>query len=335
MSPGEVLKSQPVAGPEVLEIRGLVTSVAGPIGRVPVVNGVSLAVAKGTTVGMVGESGSGKTMTALSVMKLLPAGATIASGQILLEGRDIVPLREADMRRVRGSRVSMIFQDPMTSLTPTMTVGRQVAEAVRLHAGLNRHQVGERVLELLDLVGLAEPSRRLRSYPHQLSGGQRQRVMIAIALAADPPVLLADEPTTALDVTIQAQILDLLDDLQRRLGMALVLISHDLGVVAGRADRVVVMYAGRVVEEGPTTELFRSCRHPYTEALLASMPESAGRAGRLYSIPGAPPEMGGLSRGCPFEPRCRYSTGICRSEEPVLGPWASEDRRVACHHPVS
>ena len=243
------------------------------------IDGVSLTVNPGECLGIVGESGSGKTMTALSIMRLLPSGGEVVGGRIVVDGVDVAVLPESEMEQVRGNQIGMIFQDPLTSLNPTMTIGDQIAESVRLHRGASKQQALARAVEVLGLVGMPKPSERVSNYPHQLSGGMRQRVMIAMALACEPKLLIADEPTTALDVTIQKQILELIDSLRQRLKMAVILVTHDLGVIAGRADRVAVMYAGRIVETAPTDVLFKRPRHPYTEALFEALPEKAGRGG--------------------------------------------------------
>ena len=256
-----------------LEVDDLTTRIKLRRGTVHAVDGLSFEVEAGETVGIVGESGCGKTMAAMSIMRLLPRGGFIASGEIRLEGKDLVKLTDPEIRKVRGNEIGMVFQDPMNSLNPTMMIGKQIAEAVRIHRDVSKSAAMDRAAEVLDMVGLPRPRERLRYYPHQLSGGLRQRVMIAIALACDPKLLIADEPTTALDVTIQAQILSLLDRIKRELGMGIVLITHDMGVIAGRADRVLVMYAGRKVETAETVDLFKNVRHPYTEALLASIPQ--------------------------------------------------------------
>ncbi|MDA8292567.1 MAG: ABC transporter ATP-binding protein [Actinomycetota bacterium] len=317
------------------------------------VDGVSFSVGAGECVGLVGESGCGKSTTGLSIMKLLPSVGHVTAGTVRLAGRDLASIDERTMREVRGNDMAMIFQDPMTSLNPTWTIGRQIAEVVRLHRDVTRPQALERALEVLDLVGMPQPSERLRYYPHQLSGGLRQRVMIAMALACEPTLLIADEPTTALDVTIQAQILDLIDDLRERLKMAVVLITHDMGVIAARTDRVMVMYAGKIVEGAATGELFRSMRHPYAEALLQSIPRlDQDRSARLATIPGLPPDLSKTIVGCRFAPRCRYADDRCRREEPLLapagptvgisgpatGPGAAPDldgsHDFACFHPI-
>jgi len=318
-----------------LEIEGLRTFIRLRSGTVRAVDGVSFAVEAGETVGLVGESGCGKTMTGLSIMGLLPPRGFIAEGAIRFGGTDLAGLGEPGLRQVRGNDIGMVFQDPMTSLNPTMTIGNQIAEVVRRHRGASKAAAMARAEEVLALVGMPRPAERLGYYPHQLSGGLRQRVMIGIALACEPKLLIADEPTTALDVTIQAQILALLDGLKARLGMAVLLITHDLGVIAGRADRVLVMYAGKIAEEAATADLFARTRHPYTEALLASIPHLDQPASQpLYSIPGLPPDLTRPPAGCRFAPRCRFATAECEASEPVLG---GPDPRhpYACFHPVS
>lgn len=318
----------------VLEIVNLRTHIKQRRSVVQAVDGVSLQVAAGETVGLVGESGCGKTMTGLSVLRLLPPGGEIVDGSIQVDGQEIVGASGQTLRELRGNVVSMIFQDPMTSLNPTMTIGEQIAESVRLHHGASRAAAQNRAAEVLDLVGMPRPKERLAYFPHQLSGGLRQRVVIAMALACEPKVLIADEPTTALDVTIQAQILELLDRLKSELGMGMLLITHDMGVIAGRADRVMVMYAGRIVEESDTIELFDHMHHPYSEALLASIPQPGRRSERnLYSIPGSPPDLSQPPSWCRFEPRCRYATDRCREEDPPLS--GADSHRFACFHPVN
>ena len=321
------------AAPPLLEIEALRTHIRMRHSTVRAVDGVSLTVREGETVGLVGESGCGKSLTALSVMRLLPPGGSIVGGSVRLAGRELATLPEAAMRRVRGNEVAMIYQDPMTSLDPTMTIGDQIAEPVRTHRGASRKAALERAAEVLELVGMPKPGERLRAFPHQLSGGLRQRVMIAMALACEPKLIIADEPTTALDVTIQAQILALLDDLKERLGMGLLLITHDMGVIAGRASRVMVMYAGRVVEATDARTLFGGMRHPYTEALLESIPSlTGGRRGALYSIPGLPPDLSDPPACCRFSPRCRYAQERCRTEEPPLD--GTPGHLFACFFPV-
>jgi peptide/nickel transport system ATP-binding protein len=317
-----------------LEIEDLRTQIKLREGTVHAVDGVSLYVEPGETLGIVGESGCGKTMTALSIMGLLPVGGHIVDGSIHLDGVRINGLSDEQMRKIRGNEIGMIFQDPLTSLNPTMTVGRQIAEVVRLHREASREQSMERAAEVLGLVGLPRPKERLNEYPHQFSGGMRQRVMIAMALACEPKLLIADEPTTALDVTIQKQILELIDDLRKRLGMSVILVTHDLGVIAGRADRVAVMYAGKIAETTSTVTLFANPRHPYTQALFQALPDKAAEAGeRLYSIPGAPPDLTHPPKACRFAPRCRYAQEHCREEEPrLLGETVGHT--FACFYPV-
>jgi oligopeptide/dipeptide ABC transporter ATP-binding protein len=322
------------AAASVLEIDGLRTFIRQRSGVVRAVDGVSFTIEPGETVGLVGESGCGKTMTGLSIMGLLPNGGFIAEGAIRFGGADLATIGEAGLRRIRGNEIGIVFQDPMTSLNPTMTIGHQIAEVVREHRGVSKADAMARAEEVLALVGMPRPAERLGYYPHQLSGGLRQRVMIGIALACEPKLLIADEPTTALDVTIQDQILVLLDELKERLGMAVLLITHDLGVIAGRADRVLVMYAGEIVEKAATGELFRQTRHPYTAALLASIPKLDQPTSRqLYSIPGLPPDLASPPAGCRFAARCRYATQECLDSEPELGG-PDPAHPYACFHPV-
>jgi peptide/nickel transport system ATP-binding protein len=317
-----------------LQISDLHTVVRGRRRAVRAVDGVSLEVAEGEVLGIVGESGSGKTMTAMSVLRLLPAGGSVTSGTVRFDGQDLRGMSDGEIRKVRGDRIGVVFQDPLSSLNPTMSVGDQVAEAVLLHRKVSRARAMERAVEVLGLVGLPEPRQRIRDFPHQLSGGMRQRVMIAIALACEPRLLIADEPTTALDVTIQQQILGLLDQLRRQLGMSVILVTHDLGVIAGHTDRVAVMYAGRVVETASTEELFGRARHPYTVALFDALPERAARsATRLRTIPGMPPDLSAPLTGCPFAPRCRNAADRCRAEEPALTD-AGDGHSFACFFPV-
>jgi peptide/nickel transport system ATP-binding protein len=321
-------------GTPLLEVRGLRTDIRLKRSTVHAVDGVDLTVRAGETLGLVGESGCGKTMTALSVIRLLPAGGEVVAGSIRLDGVDVLGLDEAELRQVRGNTVGMIFQDPLTSLNPSMTIGRQISEAVLLHRRVGRAAARRRTVEVLDLVGIAHASRRLHDYPHQFSGGMRQRVMIAIALACEPKLLIADEPTTALDVTIQAQILELIDRLRRDLGMAVILVTHDLGVIAGRADRVAVMYAGRVVEQATATTLFDHPRHRYTEALFRALPERAVESrDPLYTIPGLPPDLTRTVTECRFAPRCRFAQDDCRTTDPPLVP-QPDGSEHACLHPV-
>ena len=313
-----------------LAVEDLAVEFRAERGALRAVDGVSFAIAAGRTLGLVGESGCGKSATALALLRLVPrAAGRISSGRILYRGRDLVGLAESAMRAVRGNEISMIFQEPMTSLNPVLTVGSQIAEAIRRHRTVSRRAALDEAAAMLDLVRIAEPRRRLADYPHLLSGGMRQRVMIAMALCCRPSLLIADEPTTALDVTIQAQILDLLADLKARLGMALLLITHDLGIVAEQADEVAVMYAGRIVERAAPARLFARPAHPYTEGLLASVP---GRAenGRLQAIPGSVPSPADLPSGCRFRDRCRRAAAICAEREPALV--AIEPAHVvACH----
>jgi oligopeptide/dipeptide ABC transporter ATP-binding protein len=274
-------------------------------------------------------------MTGMSIIQLLPSGGYIASGSIKLAGKELVGMPEDQMRHIRGNDVAVIFQDPMTSLNPTMQVGSQIAEAVRIHRHASKTEALQRAEEVLGLVGMPRPKERLKDYPHQLSGGLRQRVMIAMALSCEPKLLIADEPTTALDVTIQLQILELLYELKQRLKMAVLLITHDMGVIAGRADRVMVMYAGKIVESAQTVELFDHTRHPYTEALLASIPRMDQREDTaLYTIPGLPPDLANPPAWCRFQPRCRYATAVCGEQEPEL-KGDSPEHEFACFNPVS
>jgi peptide/nickel transport system ATP-binding protein len=291
-------------------------------GEARAVDGVSFTLEAGRVLGLVGESGCGKSMTALSLMRLVPPPGRIVSGRVLLDGRDLLALDAREMRAVRGAGLAMIFQEPMTSLNPVFTVGSQIAEAVRLHRGVGRREAWERATELLAEVGIADPARRARDYPHQLSGGMRQRVMIAIAISCEPRVLIADEPTTALDVTIQAEILELLGTLRARRGMGLLLITHDLGVVAEQADEVAIMYAGRIVERAPVLEIFDRPLHPYTQALFRSMPGLGGRHERLEAIPGQVPDLLDLPSGCSFRDRCPLAIADCAALVPPLEPKA-------------
>ncbi len=320
----------------VLEVDGLTTEFRLKHSNVVAVDDISFHVDEGECVGVVGESGCGKTTSGLSVMRLLPPVGHITSGSVRLLGRDLAPLSESEMCLVRGNDIGMIFQDPLTSLNPTMTIGRQIAESVRLHRGASKAEARARALEVLDLVDMPRPRERLDSYPHQLSGGLRQRVMIAIALACEPKLLIADEPTTALDVTIQAQILDLIDSLRRELRMAVVLITHDMGVIAGRTDRVLVMYAGKIVEEASTLEMFTSMRHRYSEALLASVPKVDQDASvPLRSIAGLPPDLSKPLHHCRFAPRCRFAHDNCwELEPPLVRIGGSPTHLAACFYPV-
>ncbi len=319
----------------VLRIRGLRTTFRTAAGVFPAVDGVDLEVGKGETLGIVGESGCGKSVTALSILRLLPEPpASIEAGEILFQGRDLLALPLDELRAIRGSRVAMIFQEPMTSLNPVLSAGDQIEEVLEVHTQLDRKARRARVIELLALVGLPSPERRLRDYPHQLSGGMRQRVMIAMALACDPDVLIADEPTTALDVTIQAQILELIDTLKQRFQMAVLLITHDLGLVAEWAQKIAVLYAGRVVESGPVEQIFRSPRHPYTQGLLLAMPGGArARRTPLHVIPGIVPDLIARPSGCSFRERCPRADSVCERLDPKLES-AGAEVSVACHHPL-
>jgi len=317
---------------ELLVIDDLVTEIRQRRTTVRAVDGVSLSVARGETLGVVGESGCGKTMTALSIVQLLPAGGVIARGSVKLDGEELVGAGESRMRAVRGSKIGFVFQDPMTSLNPSKTIGWQIAESLIIHKAASKAVARRRALEVLDLVKIPAAAERLNDYPHQLSGGMRQRVMIAIALANSPELLIADEPTTALDVTIQAQILSLLDELKSTLNMGLILVTHDLGVVAGRADRVMVMYAGRVVESTDTGRLFREMRHPYTFSLFASIPRIGDdREQVLPSIPGLPPDLAHPPSGCRFAERCSFAQDRCRTDDPAL---TGDEHQFACWFPV-
>jgi len=309
----------------VLDIRNLQTSFFTEAGEVRAVDRVSFQVRRGKTLGIVGESGCGKSVTSLSIMRLVPEPpGKIAGGEILYRGKDLLKLSPPEMRKIRGDEISMIFQEPMTSLNPVFTIGNQICEAIELHQGLKPKEARARAIEMLKLVGIPAAEERIDEYPHQLSGGMRQRVMIAMALSCTPNVLIADEPTTALDVTIQAQILELLRELQKKLGMAIILITHDLGVVAEVADEVAVMYAGKVVEQGSVRDIFKNPKHPYTRGLLNSIPtlsrDPTGKVkkDRLETIPGIVPNLLQLPKGCRFQERCQWASDRCRGEEPEL-----------------
>ena len=328
-----VVGLRPAPTGALLEITDLQTEIVTRDGRIRPVDGVCLTIRPGETLGLVGESGSGKTMTAMSILRLLPPGGGITGGSVKFGGRELTGLPEPEMRRLRGSDIGMIFQDPMTCLNPTRTIGSQLIEAYRIHRGGSLRAARTRAREVLGLVGMPRPGERLGDYPHQLSGGMRQRVMIALALVCEPALLIADEPTTALDVSIQAQILTLLDDLKARLSMGILLVTHDLGVIAGHADRVAVMYGGRVVEQASALDLFADPRHRYTEALFESMPTLELDSRRsLAAIPGTPPRLSGLPAMCRFAPRCRFATDICRIEDPQLVD-STPDHSYACFHP--
>ena len=316
-----------------LDIRGLKTHFKTDDGWLHAVDGVDIAIEAGQTVCVVGESGCGKSVTAKTVMKLIdmPPGKIVA-GQVLWQGRDLVPLGQDEMRKIRAKEIAIIFQEPMTSLNPVYTVGEQIAESIRLHEGLGRKEAMDRAVEMLKLVNIPTPERRVKDYPHQFSGGMRQRVMIAIALACNPKLLIADEPTTALDVTIQAQILDLMVELKERLGMAIMLITHAMGVVAETAQRVVVMYAGKVVEEASVEDLFARPRHPYTQGLIRSIPRidlAATHKVRLETIGGTVPKLINPAEGCRFADRCKHAMPACRMATPALVE-ATPGHKVAC-----
>ncbi|GIK82464.1 MAG: ABC transporter ATP-binding protein [Alphaproteobacteria bacterium] len=315
-------------GTPVLEVRDLSVAFPHADGERRVVAGVSYAIAPGRTLGVVGESGCGKSMTALALMGLVPAPGRVA-GAVRFEGRDVIGQPEARWRALRGARIAMVFQEPMTSLNPVMPVGRQIAEALVLHEGRGWAAAGRRAVELLEAVRIPAPRERARSYPHELSGGMRQRAMIAMALACRPALLIADEPTTALDVTIQAQILDLILDLQGEIGMAVQFISHNLAVISEVADEIVVMYAGRIVEQAPAAALFASPHHPYTRGLIATLPDPTRRAARLPVIPGSVASLAADAAGCRFADRCLLADAGCRAREPALAPVAP-GHRVAC-----
>jgi oligopeptide transport system ATP-binding protein len=299
-----------------LQVKNLCTSFNVDSGEVRAVNGISFNLEKGKVLGIVGESGSGKSVTAYSIMRILVEPGRITDGQILYNGEDIVKYSEKQMREFRGKRVSIIFQDPMTSLNPVYTIGNQLREAILLHTDRNREQANARALEMLRLVGVNEPEKRLKQYPHELSGGMRQRVMIAMALACEPDILIADEPTTALDVTIQAQILELMQSLQKKLGMAIIMITHDLGVIADMCDEIIVMYAGRICERGTADEIFYNPRHEYTKGLLRSIPRLDTGHTRLIPIAGSPVDLTNMPKGCAFASRCDNCMKICLSELP-------------------
>jgi oligopeptide/dipeptide ABC transporter ATP-binding protein len=315
-----------------VDIRDLCTWFHSDEGDAKAVDGVTYTIPTGRTLGLVGESGCGKSVTALSIMRLVPSPpGRIARGEILFEGRDLLRLSEAEMRRIRGNDISMIFQEPMTSLNPVFTCGNQITEVLTLHQGLSKREALERAIEMLAKVGIASPEQRVHEYPHQLSGGQKQRVMIAMALACNPKLLIADEPTTALDVTIQAQILDLLRALQDEFHMAILLITHDLGVIAEMAERVAVMYAGKIAELADAGELFGDPKHPYTQGLFGSLPKLGTKGERLNVIPGVVPNPIDFPSGCKFHPRCPHAFDRCTVEEPELRPVGAEGHIAACH----
>ncbi len=316
-----------------LQIKNLETHFFTPEGVVKAVNGVSYDVQPGETLGLVGESGSGKTVSALSLMRLIPnPPGKIVGGEIIFDGESLLEVDDSRMREIRGNEIAMVFQEPMTSLNPVLTIGRQLTEALELHRKMSGKEASARAVELLHMVGIPAAAERLGDYPHQFSGGMRQRVMIAMALSCDPKLLLADEPTTALDVTIQAQVLEVMSRLSRELGTAVIVITHNLGVVARYADRVNVMYGGRIVESGSAEEIYHNPRHAYTLGLLESVPRLDARTGRLIPIEGSPPDLTNLPPGCSFEPRCRFATDQCREERPELVEYSS-GHTMACWHP--
>ncbi|MBI4854332.1 MAG: ABC transporter ATP-binding protein [Acidobacteria bacterium] len=302
----------------ILSVRNLQTYFYGDGSVVKAVDGVSFELKKGETLGIVGESGSGKSVTSLSILRLIayPPGKIIG-GEVVFDNKDLMKLSESEIRRIRGKRIAMIFQDPMTSLNPFMTIGAQLKEITELHEGLSSSQARKKAIEMLELVGISDASRRIDDYPHQFSGGMRQRVMIAMALSCKPELLIADEPTTALDVTIQAQILELIKGLKEKIGTSVILITHDLGIVAGMTDHIAVMYAGKIVEYAPTEELFSTPHHPYTKGLLKSVPDPMTDQKQLFQIPGLPPDLSRLPKGCPFSPRCSNVKAECQEFPPI------------------
>lgn len=319
--------------PALLEIAGLSVAFKGHVGAMRIVEDVNLTLRRGECVGVVGESGSGKTLSFMAALGLLGRNAEVG-GQVLYEGRQILGLGERQLQAIRGRKIGMIFQDPQSALNPVRTIGTQLSEVIRLHLGLGRRAVVERAIELLALVGIPAPRQRLGSYPHEMSGGMCQRVMIAIALASEPELLIADEPTTALDATVQLQVLELLKTIQQRTGMGMVLITHDLGVVAEVCDRVNIMYAGRIVESHAVPEVFDGPLHPYTAALISCLPSIDGQGAAPASIEGEVPVAGNYPVGCAFHPRCSHASQTCGRELPVTAEWVGSGTQVACHHPL-
>ena len=319
-------------GDHLLEVSGLKMYFYTRDGVVKAVDGVSFVLDKGETLGVVGESGSGKSVTALTMMRLTPMPpGKVEAGDAKFKGRSLITMKEEEIRKIRGNEIAMIFQDPMTSLNPVYKIGRQIAEPLVIHKGMSKKNALLRAIELLRLVGIPNPEQRVKDYPHQFSGGMRQRIMIAIALALDPEIIIADEPTTALDVTVQAQVMQLLADLQAESKMGLILITHDLGVVADVADKIAVMYAGRLIEQAPALDLYASPAHPYTERLLAAIPRVDLKGQELYTIKGIPPNLTDIPDGCSFHPRCPYAEKpICYEQVPALED-VSDGRRSACH----
>jgi oligopeptide transport system ATP-binding protein len=315
----------------ILEVHDLRTYFETEDGVVKAVDGIGFELKRGETLGIVGESGSGKSVTNLSILRLIPTPpGRIASGEIIFDGLDILSLSQEEIRRIRGKRIAMIFQDPMTSLNPFLRISKQLMELTQLHLGYSKDQAYEHAIKMLDMVGIPDARSRVDSYPHEFSGGMRQRVMIAMALSCEPELLIADEPTTALDVTIQAQILELIKKLKQETGTSVILITHDLGVVAGMTDHIIVMYAGKVFEQAPTRELFKCSGNPYTKGLLRSVPDPTAEQGALYQIPGLPPDVAHLPPGCPFEPRCERAEDICKKEFPPFVQLTA-DHHSLCH----
>jgi len=324
------MNQKPTNSRKILEVENLVTRFDVPDGVVYAVNGISFDLKVGETLGIVGESGAGKSVTMLSVMSLIPTPpGRIAQGTAIFDGRDLLQMEPRDLWRVRGAQIGLITQDPMTSLNPVLTIGRQLTETLIVHLGISKQEARDRAIELMRIVGIPMAASRMKDYPHQFSGGMRQRVIIAMALSCSPKILIADEPTTALDVTIQAQIINLVKQLREELGMAVIWITHDLGVVAGIADRVIVMYAGFIVEEALVDELYENPKHPYTRGLLSSLPKLDGQRSKLISIEGTPPDMLIAPRGCPFAPRCQYAFEKCSDENPMLMQ-VGNNHRMAC-----
>ena len=331
LDPADDLKNQPVPeGSHLLEVDDLKMYFHTQDGVVKAVDGVSYTLDRGETLGVVGESGSGKSVTHMTIMGLIemPPGK-IEDGDIRYRGHSLLEMSEEEMQHIRGNDIAMIFQDPMTSLNPVYTIGRQLGEGLRLHRGYSKEQALQRAVELLDMVGIPNPEQRVKDYPHQFSGGMRQRVMIAMALACDPDILIADEPTTALDVTIQAQILALMEDIRNKRNTGILMITHDLGVVAETCSRVIVMYAGNIVEEAPVKELFSNPQHPYTQGLIESVPKLGRRVHRLPSIPGSVPDLAAMPSGCRFAPRCKYAQASCSEALPKLVK-VTENHYAAC-----
>jgi oligopeptide transport system ATP-binding protein len=324
---------RPASGELLLEVEHLSVDFKTEAGVVHAVDDVSLTLRGGETLAIIGESGSGKSVTAQAIMGIVPSPpGTVTAGAMRFRGQELSTLTNTERRRIRGQRIAMIFQDPLTSLNPVYSVGFQIGEMFRIHRGMSRSKAKERSIELMEFVKIPEARRRVNDYPHQFSGGMRQRVMIAMALALGPAILIADEPTTALDVTVQAQIMELLDELQRETNMGLILITHDLGVVASVSDRVQLMYAGRIMERAPADDFYASPAHPYAHGLMQSVPRLIGQDERLVPIEGAPPSLINVPPGCPFHPRCPHATEVCTTDVPVLGPIPGYVGEVACHH---